>query len=74
MEGLLERHGDALLRYKGVLAVTDEPRRLVFQGVLRLYGFDWSAEWAEDEPRQSVLVLIGAGLPEDEIREGFAAL
>jgi len=74
MEGLLERHGDALLRYKGVLAVAGEPRRMVFQGVLRLYGFDWDARWHEDEARESVLVLIGDGLPEAEIRAGFAAL
>lgn len=74
MEDLLERHGDVLLRYKGVLAITDEPRRMVFQGVLRLYGFDWAAAWSEDETRESVLVLIGAELPEDEIRAGFAVL
>ena len=74
MEGLLERHGNALLRYKGVLAVAGEARRLVFQGVLRLYAFDWDAEWGADEPRESVLVFIGDGLPEEEIRAGFAAL
>ena len=74
MEDLLERHGNALLRYKGVLAVAGEARRLVFQGVLRLYAFDWDAEWGADEPRESVLVFIGDGLPEKEIRAGFAAL
>src|SRR5690606_10194662 len=72
MEGLLARFGDALLRYKGVLAVANEPRRLVFQGVLRLYSFDWDAQWAADEVRESVLVFIGDDLPEDEIRQGFA--
>lgn len=74
MEGLLERHGNALLRYKGVLDVAGEERRLVFQGVLRLYGFDWDEPWGEGEARQSVLVFIGDNLPEDEIRAGFAAL
>ncbi len=74
MEGLLERHGNALLRYKGVLHVAGEPRRMVFQGVLRLYGFDWDTEWGMDEPRESVLVFIGDNLPEEEIRAGFAAL
>ncbi|ELN4741193.1 GTP-binding protein, partial [Escherichia coli] len=47
-------------------------RRLVFQGVLRLYGFDWDEPWGEGETRQSVLVFIGDNLPEDEIRRGFA--
>ncbi len=72
MEGLLARFGDALLRYKGVVAVVNEPRRLVFQGVLRLYSFDWDSEWAAHEARESVLVFIGDDLPEDEIRQGFA--
>lgn len=74
MEDLLERHGNSLLRYKGVLEVAGEPRRLVFQGVLRLYGFDWDAEWAEGEARRSVLVFIGDNLPEADIRAGFAAI
>ena len=72
MEDLLERHGNALLRYKGVLDVAGDERRLVFQGVLRLYGFDWDEPWGEGEARQSVLVFIGDNLPEDEIRQGFA--
>ena len=74
IEGLLARFGNALLRYKGVLAVMGEPRRLVFQGVLRLYSFDWGCEWGADEVRENVLVFIGDELPEEEIRQGFAEL
>ncbi|WP_271411932.1 GTPase [Pseudomonas sp. Q1-7] len=73
MEGLLEEHGNSLLRYKGVLCVDGEPRRLVFQGVLRLYGFDWDTEWQEGEARESVMVFIGDQLPEEKIRAGFDA-
>jgi G3E family GTPase len=72
MDGLLERHGNSLLRYKGVLNVAGDERRLVFQGVLSLYGFDWDEPWGVDEARESVLVFIGDDLPEDEIRAGFA--
>ncbi|UUY10106.1 GTPase [Pseudomonas sp. J452] len=72
MENLLEQHGNSLLRYKGVLSVAGEARRMVFQGVLRLYGFDFDSEWAADEVRESVIVFIGDKLPEDEIRAGFA--
>ena len=71
MDDLLQWHGNSLLRYKGVLNIADEPRRLVFQGVLRLYGFDWDSEWRDDEARESVIVFIGDNLPEDSIREGF---
>ncbi|MBB1517958.1 GTPase [Aquipseudomonas guryensis] len=72
MEQLLETHGNSLLRYKGVLNVAGEERRMVFQGVLRLYGFDFDSEWGVDEKRESVLVLIGDNLPEAQIRAGFA--
>lgn len=74
MEGLLLRFADNLLRYKGILSIKDEPRRLLFQGVQRLYNADWDREWLPEEERKSTLVFIGIDLPEDEIRAGFAAL
>ncbi|PAV70459.1 hypothetical protein WR25_18121 [Diploscapter pachys] len=74
MNELLEEHGKQLLRYKGVLNIAGEDRRLVFQGVLKLYGFDWDAEWKEGELRESVMVFIADELPEERIRAGFEAL
>ncbi|EJL09461.1 GTPase [Pseudomonas chlororaphis] len=74
MNELLEEHGKQLLRYKGVLNIAGEPRRLVFQGVLKLYGFDWDTEWAEGETRESVIVFIADDLPEEKIRAGFARM
>ncbi len=74
MNQLLEEHGRQLLRYKGVLSIAGEDRRLVFQGVLKLYGFDWDSDWAEGEARESVMVFIADDLPEAKIRAGFAAL
>ncbi|MGH8382793.1 GTPase [Pseudomonas sp.] len=74
MNQLLEDHGKQLLRYKGVLSIAGEDRRLVFQGVLKLYGFDWDTEWADGEARESVMVFIADELPEAKIREGFEAL
>jgi G3E family GTPase len=71
MNELLEEHGKQLLRYKGVLNIQGEPRRMVFQGVLKLYGFDWDTEWAPDETRESVIVFIADDLPEEKIRAGF---
>ncbi len=72
MNELLEDHGKQLLRYKGVLNIAGEDRKLVFQGVLKLYGFDFDVEWAEGEKRESVIVFIADDLPEEKIREGFA--
>ncbi|WP_434135688.1 GTPase [Pseudomonas luteola] len=73
MEGVLERHGSNLLRYKGILDISGEPRKLLFQGVQRLYGADWDREWEEGEVRESVIVFIGMELPEAELREGLEA-
>ncbi|MCC8367842.1 GTPase [Xenorhabdus sp. PB61.4] len=74
MEELLLSFADNLLRYKGILAIQGESRRLLFQGVQRLYSADWDREWRDDEQRQSVLVFIGVDLPEQKIREKFAQL
>ncbi|WP_085584125.1 MULTISPECIES: GTPase [unclassified Pseudomonas] len=74
MNELLEEHGRQLLRYKGVLSIAGEDRRLVFQGVLKLYGFDWDTEWADGEARESVIVFIADDLPEEKIRAGFAEM
>ncbi|WP_237749271.1 GTPase [Pseudomonas rhizosphaerae] len=74
MNELLEEHGKQLLRYKGVLNIAGEERRLVFQGVLKLYGFDWDTEWAPGEVRESVMVFIADDLPEAKIRTGFDQL
>jgi G3E family GTPase len=74
MEGLLLEYADSLLRYKGILSIQDDPRRLLFQGVQRLYNADWDREWLPDEERRSTLVFIGVDLPEDTIRQRFAEL
>ncbi|CAI1684210.1 GTPase [Serratia plymuthica] len=74
MEGLLLEYADSLLRYKGILSIRDEPRRLLFQGVQRLYNADWDREWLPEEERRSTLVFIGVDLPEEEIRQRFADL
>ncbi|AFJ45746.1 GTPase [Shimwellia blattae] len=74
MEQLLLEFADNLLRYKGMLWIEGEPRRLLFQGVQRLYSADWDRDWQDDETRHSTLVFIGARLPEQHIREAFASL
>lgn len=74
MEDLLAGFADKLLRYKGMLWITDRPCRLLFQGVQRLYSADWDREWQADEQPASTLVFIGIELPEKEIRAAFAGL
>jgi G3E family GTPase len=60
MNAIVKSHGQALLRYKGVLHMAAHDRRVIFQGVHQLMSHD---AWAEDEARQSRLVFIGLDLP-----------
>ncbi|MCK6395525.1 GTP-binding protein [Zoogloea sp.] len=71
IEELLVRQGPALLRYKGVLAIRDEARRVVLQGVHRLSGSDYGRPWAPGEARNCTLILIGRNLDEEGIRNAF---
>ncbi|MDF7670224.1 GTPase [Orbaceae bacterium ESL0721] len=74
MENFLLKFADNLLRYKGLLAIQDDDRRLLFQGVQRLYSADWCRNWLPDEERKSVMVFIGVNLQEEEIRAYFKDL
>lgn len=71
MEKLLLDYSDQILRYKGILFIKGDDRRLLFQGVQRIYSADWDKEWRVDETRESVLVFIGIDLPIQEIQGGF---
>lgn len=74
MEQLLLSFADRLLRYKGMLWIEGEDRRLLFQGVQRLYSADWDRAWQPEESRHTTMVFIGQQLPESEIRAAFARL
>lgn len=74
MENLLGSFAESLLRYKGMLWIADQPCRLLFQGVQRLYSADWDRPWGADEQPHSTLVFIGVNLPEAEIRAAFDGL
>ena len=63
--------GVELLRYKGILAIANDDRKLIFQGVQRVVGFDYGDLWEPLEERRSRIVLIGKNLPEKPLREAF---
>ncbi|MCL2308466.1 MAG: GTP-binding protein [Proteobacteria bacterium] len=73
MESLIESQGNDMLRYKGILAIAGEPRRLIVQGVHKVVGFDYGVPWRPEEPRRSVLVVIGRDLPIEAMKSGFIA-
>jgi G3E family GTPase len=65
--------GPNVLRCKGVLALNNDPRRFVFQGVHMLVEADWQRPWRAGEQRTSRAVFIGRDLPSEAIRRGFDA-
>jgi G3E family GTPase len=71
LSSMIQVYGNDLLRYKGVLALQDNPHRVVFQGVHMLMGGDLGRPWGADEPRESVMVFIGRNLPKDVFLQGL---
>ena len=71
VQSMIDEFGEALLRYKGILAIPDEKRKLIFQGVQRVAGFDFGDDWSADEIRRSRIVIIGKNLPEARLRSEF---
>jgi G3E family GTPase len=69
---MVQNYGEELLRYKGVLNVQGEARRMIFQGVHMLMGGTPGKPWEPGEKRESVMVFIGRKLPRRLFEEGLA--
>ena len=70
---VVQRDGPDILRSKGILAFTGEPKRFVYQGVHMILDGDLQRDWRADEKRTSKIVFIGRNLKQDELRSGFLA-
>ncbi len=73
IQDLVAVDGPNILRCKGILSFKDDNERFVFQGVHMILDGDHQRPWKEGEERTSRIVFIGRELPEQKIREGFAA-
>ena len=73
VNALAQSDGQNFLRWKGILAFKDEPRRFVFQGVHMILDGDLQREWKADETRRSKLVFIGKELDGAKLRREFEA-
>jgi len=69
---MVQNYGEDLLRYKGILNIQGEPRRMIFQGVHMLMGGTPGKPWGPGEARESVMVFIGRKLPRRLFEEGLA--
>jgi len=65
LSGMIQVYGPDLLRYKGVLWMKGNARRVVFQGVHMMMGGDMGKPWGKGEKKGSVMVFIGKKLPKD---------
>ena len=65
LSGMIQVYGPDLLRYKGVLWMKGNSRRVVFQGVHMMMGGDLGKPWGKGEKKESVMVFIGKKLPKD---------
>ncbi|HMA90902.1 MAG TPA: GTP-binding protein [Burkholderiales bacterium] len=71
LSGMIQVYGPDLLRYKGVLWMKGNPRRVVFQGVHMMMGGDLGKPWAKGEKKDSTMVFIGKKLPRDLFLAGL---
>ena len=69
---MVQNYGEDLLRYKGILNIQGDPRRMIFQGVHMLMGGTPGKPWAPGEARESVMVFIGRRIPRRLFEEGLA--
>jgi len=65
LSGMIQVYGPDLLRYKGILWMKGNPRRVVFQGVHMIMGGDMGKPWTKADKKESILVFIGKKLPKD---------
>lgn len=70
VSALIDEHGEALFRYKGILNVKGVDKRFVFQGVHMLFQGGFTTGWGSDK-RESKFVFIGRSLPTAKIEAEF---
>ncbi len=71
LDRLLGEQGQNILRAKGIIDVSGEDRRLVFQAVHMILEGDLQKAWGPNERRWSRAVFIGRELDEAALKAGF---
>ncbi len=71
LSDLLRDKGADIFRMKGVLHLTDNANRFVFQGVHMLFDGQADRPWQADERRLSQMVFIGRHLDRATLTAGF---
>ncbi len=71
LSAMIQVYSKDMMRYKGVLNMAGQDRRVVFQGVHMMMGGDLAKPWGPDETRTSKMVFIGRNLPKDVFVKGL---
>ena len=71
LSAMIQVYSADMMRYKGVLNVQGQERRVVFQGVHMMMGGDLAKPWAPGEKRTSKMVFIGRNLPQEVFSKGL---
>lgn len=72
MQLLMSELGNQILRYKGILYVKGESKRIVFQGVHTMMGSQEDRLWDANEIPKTRIVFIGRHIPKDVLEEGLS--
>jgi len=68
---LLRTQGTDIFRTKGILNISGEDKRFVFQGVHMLFDGRPDRAWKDSETPKNELVFIGRNLNENQLKEDF---
>jgi len=71
LSAMIQVYSKDMMRYKGVLNMAGQDRRVVFQGVHMMMGGDLAKPWGPGEKRESKMVFIGRNLPQDVFLKGL---
>jgi G3E family GTPase len=69
--GVVQVYGEDLLRYKGILYMKGNKRRLLFQGVHMMMGAEPGKPWLTHEKPNTKMVFIGRKLPQEIFTQGL---
>jgi G3E family GTPase len=71
LSGLVNTHGNNVYRCKGILYIKGQGKRVVFQGVQKMFEAEPDRFWNPGEKRESQLVFIGKDLDFAAMKETF---
>ena len=70
IDTIIKDYGVDLYRYKGVIAINGEDKKIVLQGVHMLFNMTPSKDWNNEE-KISKIIFIGKNLDRDILTQGF---